>query len=621
MSERRLADIWRLLGDITDDLLTWPPDVIALTDVILDATEAYRFVVSPPPGRQWPPPSVPTWAETAVVTGVEWAAWASDPNGPPPDLVATCWAVVAAAADTLVEAVAEGDDWALVEALLILHGVADEACAGLGGWLDRPGRGAASLRGRAGELLARTGSLARVGRPDVRVLPKVRTPPGGISMRSLSRYVVVRNGGVEGTWHKVPAQRGPDPRRQQANLLLLPWPEKLTPRDFIPVEGSLRRAEGESFAFFEYVPHETFDLDLADRLLTEATEDSGTVDVVMLPEGAVPVEIIADLESLLARHGVGALVTGVRERAAGPDAPPDNWVHIGVHTQGRWWHYRQNKHHRWSLDESQIRQYHLGGALYPVTRWWEAMRVPRRSVQFIELRGGITMVAVICEDLARIDAVADLVRSVGPTLVVTVLLDGPQLATRWTARYAGVLADDPGSAVLTVSALGMVERSRPDGAAPSRVVALWKDPEHGAREITLEPSAHGVLVTTVADRASRHTADGRVPSRDAARLLAVAVQSVRGSPADAAPARAGDDEQDTSLDLLDTVELSIWTAWSEAWASASTDAERAALQRNADPAAPWRADLGLPAPSAQLAATLRSIGSRAVPIAPELPTS
>ena len=42
------------------------------------------------------------------------------------------------------------------------------------------------------------------------------------------------------------------------------------------------------------------------------------------------------------------------------------------------------------------------------------------------------------------DEVAELIRDVGPTLVVTILLDGPQLATRWTARYAGVLADDPG---------------------------------------------------------------------------------------------------------------------------------------------------------------------------------
>ncbi len=148
---------------------------------------------------------------------------------------------------------------------------------------------------------------------------------------------------------------------------------------------------------------------------------------------------------------------------------------------GRWWHYRQNKHHRWSLDESQILQYHLGGdARIPALRWWESMEVPRRSIQFLEFGGGITFVAVVCEDLARLDAVAELLRTVGPTLVVTVLLDGPQLASRWTARYASVLADDPGSAVLTLTSFGMVERSRPGGlaAVAGRGVVEGPDPGH-----------------------------------------------------------------------------------------------------------------------------------------------
>ena len=115
-----------------------------------------------------------------------------------------------------------------------------------------------------------------------------------------------------------------------------------------------------------------------------------------------------------------------------------------MHVGGCWSHYRQNKHHRWFLDESQINQYHLAGALHPSVRWWEAMEVPRRSLQFLELSEGLTLVAVVCEDLARLDEVAELLRDVGPTLVVTILLDGPQLASRWTARYASVLADDPG---------------------------------------------------------------------------------------------------------------------------------------------------------------------------------
>lgn len=68
---------------------------------------------------------------------------------------------------------------------------------------------------------------------------------------------------------------------------------------------------------------------------------------------------------------------------------------------------------------------------------------------------------------------ADVLRRVGPSLVVGLLLDGPQLPQRWPARYATVLADEPGSAVLTLTSFGMVARSRPPGRTRSRAVALW----------------------------------------------------------------------------------------------------------------------------------------------------
>ena len=135
-----------------------------------------------------------------------------------------------------------------------------------------------------------------------------------------------------------------------------------------------------------------------------------------------------------------------------PGAPP-----------GQWFHVRQDKHHRWSLDERQIYQYHLGGALHPHIRWWEAIDVPRRSVQVVEVGEGITIVSLVCEDLAQNDDVAELIRSIGPTIVSTALLDGPQLTSRWSARYASVLADDPGSAVMTLTSFGMAQRSKPAG--------------------------------------------------------------------------------------------------------------------------------------------------------------
>lgn len=68
---------------------------------------------------------------------------------------------------------------------------------------------------------------------------------------------------------------------------------------------------------------------------------------------------------------------------------------------------------------------------------------------------------LVCEDLARQDPAADLIRAVGPNLLIALLMDGPQLSGRWPARYASVLAEDPGTSVLTLTSLGMAERSRP----------------------------------------------------------------------------------------------------------------------------------------------------------------
>jgi hypothetical protein len=102
---------------------------------------------------------------------------------------------------------------------------------------------------------------------------------------------------------------------------------------------------------------------------------------------------------------------------------------------------------------------------------------------------------LVCEDLARPDPVTDVVRSIAPTLVVALLLDGPQLAARWPARYASVLADDPGCSVLTLTALGMTQRSQPPGHARSRGIALWTDPHRGLQQIALAEAAHAVALT------------------------------------------------------------------------------------------------------------------------------
>lgn len=617
-----LASAWQSVSGagFTDDLLQWPPDVFALTNVLLGRSEAFRFALSPPAGVRWPPGSAADWSDAVVAAGRDWSAWVEDPLGSAPGVLAEEWSVALERADLPLEALAEGRDWRVCEALLTLHAIADEACAGLGSASAYADRRGATYRGRARELLARTGSLARFPPRLVRVLPKIRTPPTGRS--SFARYACVTGCGLEATWHKLPARHpGTDPEAEFVNFLLLPWPLRVRESDFRPVEGSVQRLVREPFGFFEFAPAERLDLDLLDRVLTAARDEVDSVDVVVLPESAVDASEIDELEAVLDRHGVIYLTAGVRQSSPRGGRLGENWVHMGVNPRlgkgggppdgpGRqWFHIRQNKHHRWSLDESQIYQYHLGGALHPHVQWWEAMEVPRRSLQFVTLGEEITVVSLVCEDLAENDQVAEVIRDVGPTGVITVLLDGPQLTSRWAARYASVLADDPGSAVLTLTSFGMVQRSRPGRRDASTVVALWKDPQRGFREIPLELGAEAVLLTACSSRATRRTRDGRWPVETGTHLFDVAVHQIRASDAGS---RTPSGRARASLPrVLDVDDLTVLTGWAEGVAQTLAHApERMpALLTDARPAAAWRSELGIADPSPQLEKAIASLSA------------
>jgi hypothetical protein len=535
-----------------------------------------------------------------------------------PELVAAEWSIFRERLELPLDELASGRDDRVWVALLTLHAIADEACAGLGVALDTFDADGSVYRARGREMLARTGSLARIDARYLRVLPKVRTPPTG--RPAFSRYASVQGPGIDVRWHKLPARhRGTDLRSEYATMLLLPWPLQVRASDFRAVDGSVDRLAKDPFGFFEFAPVERLDLDLLDRVLLAARAEAGSVDVVLFPESAVEKNEIDDLETVLDAHGVVYLQAGVREPAQSSERFPNNWVHIGVNPRlekggplptGRrqpWFHIHQNKHHPWSLDESQVDQYHLGAALHPHIRWWEAMDVPRKAIQIVEV-AELVLVSLVCEDLAQNDDIAQLIRSVGPTAVIVGLLDGPQLASRWSARYASVLADDPGSSVLTLSSFGMVERSRPEGRDASRVIALWKDPTTGVREIPLEPGAHAVLLTVSFEGATRYAADRRWPVDNSTFCQAVAFHQVRasatGSGTQPAPPRAA------TMPQLEAEELTILTCWaegvSEAAAYAPERVDELLAEARAD--APWRAELGLPDLSPRLADAIESLG-------------
>src|SRR5215469_2214901 len=137
-SEPTLASTWYAASGapISDRLLEWPPDVFALANVVLARAEAFRYALTV---ADWPPRRLGDWAQAVEDAGRRWSAWAEDRTGSLPDLVAVEWSVVCQGAQGTLENLATGKAKRVCEALLTLHAIADEACAGLGVALDSSG--------------------------------------------------------------------------------------------------------------------------------------------------------------------------------------------------------------------------------------------------------------------------------------------------------------------------------------------------------------------------------------------------------------------------------------------------------------------------------------------------
>jgi len=58
---------------ITDDLLEWPPDLFAFTEIILKRSEAYRFALSSCAGMEWPHCRFPKWTDAIERTARDWS--------------------------------------------------------------------------------------------------------------------------------------------------------------------------------------------------------------------------------------------------------------------------------------------------------------------------------------------------------------------------------------------------------------------------------------------------------------------------------------------------------------------------------------------------------------------
>lgn len=430
--------------------------------------------------------------------------------------------------------------WRDALALLV---IADEASLGLGfaasppHWSERLLRDA-SFQEEVFEDEA-AGHVVRTKAPDTfcfraspyvaRVVPKARAPMVGCTMRTLSHNLALLapRSSAEVSWLREAGSAQDD--RKSLNILVVPFPYTIEARCFQgrPVDVT---GVDDTWGFFHleqrWLRHdvEADDDRRKDRreevvdflleLIRRAEEDVEQVDAVVLPEGALdwdtycaligalidrrpefPLEFLISGSSGFRTHSNNFVLTTTFV------ATDDGWVAV---TNG------QAKHHRWRLDDRQIRTYALASALDPSRAWWEQIPVDARRIGLTVFRQRSSFAAMICEDLARSEPCHAAIRAVGPNIVFALLMDGPQLPQRWAAQYATVLADDPGSSVLTVTSLGLIERSnmaRP--GRESRTVALWKDGESGAVPLDLPRGEHAILLTLSSEKASEVTLDGR----------------------------------------------------------------------------------------------------------------
>ena len=236
-----IASLWAEVSgrEMTDADLEWPPDVFALVGTVLGRTHAYRFAVSPPAGRHWPPRGADSWNGTVCGTAEQLGSLGRGARGP---AAARWWPTRGRCSAT-----GRRRRWRTIADGLRLAGV----------------RGAADAARRQRRDLRR---CRRRARPDARVrLPvprpgrraagahrarcpaspptacgccrRCRTPPGGISLPLAVALPLPARSGRSTSPGTRCRPGGRALGQQQANVLLMPWPLRVRQRDFRPLSG------------------------------------------------------------------------------------------------------------------------------------------------------------------------------------------------------------------------------------------------------------------------------------------------------------------------------------------------------------------------------------------------
>jgi hypothetical protein len=510
-------------------LIDWPPDMFAVTSSLIEHGSLYRMMVSADPRTDragddlissgWP--NQQEWLGEVRALSRAWRAHIeSTYRTTTPGTDERLRSFFARCERLLRELVMsphvdDAADPTTLSHLFALHAISDEACVGLG--IPGGPNPSPNMAQDAELRLVDTGSLSRFEPTLVRVLPKLRTPQRGLMLRSFSHHVATTTSDVVVQWRPSPPPNYlADDDCERLELLVVPWPFNASDIEITPAPMTSDPALPPGWGYFDFDINATLDdahLDMISRTIHAAEQRiGGPIHGLILPEAALIEEDFERLLDMLEQEelDVRFVLTGIRGRET-------NRARLQVLSYPP---VDQDKHHRWCLEGGQIEQYSLHETLNRNRQWWEHIALPPRKLTIVPASGWLTMCHVICEDLARLDPIDQVIRAVAPTLLVALLQDGPQLRTRWPAKFATVYSDDPGCSVLTVTSAAMAARfTSPHVQGRQRVVALWSEPGGYPQELELAEGAKGLWLSIQAARVTEYTADGRSDDGWAARLV------------------------------------------------------------------------------------------------------
>jgi hypothetical protein len=343
------------------------------------------------------------------------------------------------------------------------------------------------------------------------VTQKFNTPQSGLTMNNLSQNLAFVKPSVK--YELVSNKRvAVNASHNSYNILIIPWPFIIKDDFFTPSKFDVSAYNmDEYFDFFDYEPDDDFTLEHFLSYVFSALKRCGDIDLIVFPECSLSrekTELLASTLFELFGDRSPSILSGVYGKC---DSIGENYALLKFisDTGDNFNEIKQSKHHRWFLNREQLRNYNLSISLDPNKKWWENISVDRRQLTVLKAGKGLTLCPLICEDLARQEPVAQAVRSIGPNLVVSLLLDGPQISPRWPGKYAAVLADDPGSSVLSVTALGMTQRSTGLGYPPSFEVALWSEPGKPSESLKVTSYTGAVVLELRVESVKMWSIDGR----------------------------------------------------------------------------------------------------------------